>query len=144
MCRSRPGFHSLPQGCDFDAFCTTLGSPFLLYVAHTGPGQPGNTDRHIYPIWMIICVYFFISHFLSHKQSKYIMYSFSIAFLSSLFVVCLFKPVPTSIVLQPRDLSMSFCLIHTESVCVLLNQFIYSHFSFCPSFLLRPSFRFLP
>ncbi len=68
--------------------------------------------------------------------------SFSIAFLSSLFVVCLFEPVPTSIVLQPRDLSMSFCLIHTESVCLLSNPFIYSHFPFSPSFLLHPSLSF--
>ena len=65
-----------------------------------------------------------LSHFLSHKQSRHTASSFSIAFLSSLFVVCLFEPVPTSIVSQPRDLSMSFCLIHTESVCLLSFQLL--------------------
>lgn len=77
-----------------------------------------------------------------YKQSRHFSSSFSIAFLSSLFFVCLFEPVPTSIVLQPRDLSMSFCLIHTESICLLSNPFIYSHFPFSPSFLLRPSLSF--
>lgn len=80
------------------------------------------------------------THFISQKHCKHIMSTFSIEFLSRLFVVCLFEPVPTSIVLQPRDLSMSFCLIHTESVCLLSNPFIYSHFPLSPSFLLHPSF----
>lgn len=44
LCRSRPGLHSLPKGCDSDATGTTLGCTFLLYVAHTGPRQPGNTS----------------------------------------------------------------------------------------------------
>lgn len=78
---------------------------------------------------------------VSHKQSRHTTSSFSIAFLSSLFV-CVREPVPTSIVLQHRDLSMSFCLIHTESICLLSNQFIYSHFPSSLSFLLRPLFFF--
>lgn len=44
MCRSRPGLYSLPKGRDSDATGATLGCTFLLYVAHTGPWQPGNTD----------------------------------------------------------------------------------------------------
>lgn len=86
------------------------------------------------------CLYLPLSS--SHRKCRHITSSFSIAFLSSLFVVCLFEPVPTSIVLQPRDLSMSFCLIHTESVCLLSNPFIYSHFPFSASFLLHPSLSF--
>lgn len=76
---------------------------------------------------------------MQHRQSRHITSSFSIAFLSIMSVVCLFERVPTSIVLQPRDWSMSFCPIHTESVCLLSNPFIDSRFLFSSSFLLRPS-----
>ena len=77
--------------------------------------------------------YLFMRHVLSHKCHtnglKDITSSFSTAFLSTLCVVRLFEPVPTSIVSQPRDFSMTFCLIHTKSVCLLSGSFIYSHFT---------------
>lgn len=44
LCRSWPGFYSLPESCDSDAVGATLGCTFLLYVARAGPWQPGNTD----------------------------------------------------------------------------------------------------
>lgn len=42
LCRSRPGLHRLPQGCNHDAFSYSLGSSLLRHAAAARPGQSGN------------------------------------------------------------------------------------------------------
>lgn len=47
VCRSRPGVHRLPQGCNHDAFSYTLGNSLLHYAAAAWPRQSGKQLRDV-------------------------------------------------------------------------------------------------
>lgn len=42
LCRSRPGLHRLPQGCNHDAFSYSLGGSLLHHAAAARPRQSGD------------------------------------------------------------------------------------------------------